>query len=252
MSENPSEQDLTVGVIGGLGPEATLDFFAKVLAHTPARTDQDHLRLLIDNNPKAPDRHAAITGTGDSPGPMLAESARKLAEAGADFLVMPCNTAHAFAPDIRAAVTLPFVDIIEEACDALTRRRPEARRVGVLAALGCLEAGLYETALSCRGIEAITPEEGALAAFMDLIYAIKAGERGEDIRDGMQRLAEELVGRGAEAVIAGCTEVPLVLGEGDLSCPLIDSTDVLAERTVRYAKHELPVPGSVILANDRS
>lgn len=252
MAEKLGEQELTVGVIGGLGPEATLDFFAKVLAHTRAETDQDHIRLFIDNNPKAPDRHAAVVGIGDSPGPTLAESARKLAEAGADFLVMPCNTAHAFASDIRAATPLPFVDIIEEACDALTRRRPEARRVGLLATLGCLEAGLYQTALACRGMETVTPEEGDPEAVMKLIYEIKAGERGSGIRDGMRRLAERLVGCGAEAVIAGCTEVPLVLEEGDLSCPLIDSTDILAERSVRYAKRELPVPGSVILANDRS
>jgi aspartate racemase len=252
MSAEGKQGDLTVGVIGGLGPEATLDFFTKVLAHTPAESDQDHLRLLIDNNPKVPNRHAAIRGTGESPAPMLAESARKLAQAGADFLAMPCNTAHAFEPDIRAATTLPFVSIIEEGCEALMRRRPGARQVGVLAAEGCLEAGLYQAALSGRGLAAVTPDAEELRALMDLVYAIKSGNKGEETRAGVRGLAEALIGRGAEAVIAGCTEVPLVLGEGDLNCPLIDSTDVLAERCVRYAKRELPLPGSVILANDKT
>src|SRR5262245_16312339 len=99
----------TIGVIGGMGPAATADLFAKLLAATPAERDQDHLRVLIDNNPHLPDRNAAIAGRGPSPGPHLAESARGLERAGADFLIMACNTAHAFVADIEAAISIPLL-----------------------------------------------------------------------------------------------------------------------------------------------
>src|SRR5262245_56844098 len=103
----------TIGVIGGMGPAATLAFFGKLLEATHAERDQDHLRVLIDNNPRVPDRNAAIAGRGPSPGPQLAESARGLELAGADFLVIACNTAHAFASEIEAAVAIPLMSMID-------------------------------------------------------------------------------------------------------------------------------------------
>src|SRR5262245_548985 len=96
----------TIGVIGGMGPAATADLFAKLIAATNAKLDQDHLHILIDNNPRIPNRNDAIAGRGPSPAPHLAASARKLQDAGADFLVIACNTAHAFQPEIEAAVSI--------------------------------------------------------------------------------------------------------------------------------------------------
>lgn len=111
-----------VGVIGGMGPAATLDFYAKLIAATPATREQDHLRVLIDSNPGVPDRNLALAGGAPSPeaapGPVLADMARGLERAGADLLVMACNTAHAFEADIRRAVAIPFVSIITETADA--------------------------------------------------------------------------------------------------------------------------------------
>lgn len=237
-----SDDDLTVGVLGGLGPEATLDFFAKVLALTAARTDQEHLHLLIDDNPKVPNRNLAIAGTGPSAGPALVAMARRLEMAGADFLVMACNTAHYYEPDIRAAVAIPFVSIIEETCAALAVRVPGARQLGVLAAGGCRQAGLYDRALRARGIEPVVPDEAEQARFMECMYAIKGGDRGPAIKAGVAELGQRLIARGAEAVIAACTEVPLVLVDGDLTCPLVDSTAILAEATVAYAKRRRPLP----------
>ena len=118
----------TIGVIGGMGPAATLDFFGKILEATHAERDQDHLRVLIDNNPRVPDRNAAIAGRGPSPGPQLAESARGLERAGADFLVIACNTAHAFQPDIEAAISIPLLSMIDATTDAAMSQHP--RRVG--------------------------------------------------------------------------------------------------------------------------
>jgi len=222
-----------VGVLGGLGPAATLDFFAKVLRATDAARDQDHLRLLIDNNPAVPDRNAAAAGRGPSPGPALAAMARGLERAGAEFLVMPCNAAHAWEGDIRAAVALPFVSLIDEVTGEALRLAPGLSRVGVLAAAGCHDAGLYERAFAAQGAEVIAADTPALMA---LIGRIKAGDTGPEVRAAMRGLAHALLDQGAELLIAGCTEAPLVLAAGDVAAPLISSTDVLVERTIAYAR----------------
>ncbi len=232
----------TVGVLGGLGPAATLDFYAKVIALTPAARDQDHLHLIIDSNPAVPNRNEAVAGTGPSPGPALVAMAERLERAGADFLVMVCNAAHAYQGDIEAAVSVPFVSIIKETCDAAVRKVPGLKKVGVLGSSGCLDAGLYQTAFAERGVRAIVPEGADREIFMTLLYRIKAGDKGADVQDTMRALAESLIGEGAQAIVAGCTEVPLVLSRDSLPCPLINSTDVLAERTVYYALNGLPTP----------
>ncbi len=226
----------TVGVIGGLGPEATLDFFSKILASTPAAIDQDHIHLIIDNNPKVPDRNKAVAGVGPSPAPALAAMARRLEHAGADFLVMPCNAAHAFQSAIESAVSIPFVSIIEETCGEVVRRFPAVKCVGVLASTGCIDAELYQTAFARRGIAVVVPVAAERDAFMQLVYRIKSGETAHLFADGMRDIAAALVERGAEVLVAGCTEVPLVLGERDVPRPLVDSTDVLVRATIQSAR----------------
>ncbi|HEX7004093.1 MAG TPA: amino acid racemase [Trueperaceae bacterium] len=229
----PSGPKLTVGVLGGMGPEATLDFFAKLLAATPAGRDQDRLRVLIDNNPQVPNRNEAVAGTGPSPAPLLANMARGLEAAGAQLLVMPCNAAHAFEAEIRAAVKVPFLSIIVETVAATSRLG--IQRVGVLAAAGTLDAGLYANAFERNGIEALEPRGEARDEFMELLYLFKSGDAGKGVRIRMRALANSLVGAGAEAIVAGCTEVPLLLGEVDVPVPLVNSTDVLVDATAEVA-----------------
>ena len=219
----------TVGVIGGLGPEATLDFFAKVIARTPAQADQDHLHLIINNNPKVPNRNNAVAGTGPSPGPELAETAKALERAGADFLVMVCNAAHAFQNDIEAVISIPFVSMIETVVQKTVQSYPETTRVGVLAASGCLDSKLYQNAFAKHGIETLAPQGQLREHFMALLYQIKAGKK-QQLKPDMKNLAQVLIGQGAELIVAGCTEVPLVLSQDDLSVPLINSTDCLVEK----------------------
>lgn len=234
--------ELVVGVIGGLGPEATLDFFSKVIAHSQAKEDQDHIHLIIENNPKTPNRNEAIAGKGESPGPALAGMAMALDRAGADFIVMACNTAHAFEKDIRAATQKPFVSLIDEVVDEVRQTHPGAKRVGLLAAQGCLDAGIYGVTFARHGIAVLQLERPSQDRFMNLLYRIKSGDRGPDIRHNMQQLGEELVAKGADILIAGCTEVPLVLNSSENTKPLIDSTDVLARRCVSYARKLKPLP----------
>src|SRR5690348_7801651 len=114
MANGTPSASLVIGVLGGMGPRATVDFYSKLIAATPAECEQDHLRVHIDSNPQIPDRSEALAGRGESPGTVLAAMAAGLERAGADFLVMPCNTAHAFEPEIRAAVNVPFVSMIDE------------------------------------------------------------------------------------------------------------------------------------------
>ena len=225
---------LVVGVIGGLGPEATLDFFAKVLRATPAERDQDHLHLIINNNPNVPNRNEAVAGTGPSCGPELAKSARALERAGADLLVMPCNTAHAFTADIRAAVQIPLMSLIDVTVTATRARYPQLRRVGILATSGCLQAGLYRDAFAQFGVETLEPTGPALARFMAALYDIKAG-RKEAAHTVMLAVARDLVAEGAEVLVSGCTEVPLVLSTEDFTVPLLGSTDILAQAVVQVA-----------------
>ncbi len=237
-----NQNELVIGVIGGLGPEATHDFFGKVLAHSHAQIDQEHLHLIIENNPKTPNRNDAIAGKGPSPGPALAAMAKALEGAGVDFIVMACNTAHAFEPDIRAAIAKPFVSLIDEVVADVRREHGNAGRIGLLAAQGCLDARIYHIAFQRHGIEVIALEPSSQAEFMKLLYRIKSGERGADISARMRLLGEELVDAGAQVLIAGCTEVPLVLADGETSRPLVDSTDVLARRCVAYARRLEPLP----------
>ena len=222
-----------VGVIGGMGPAATWDFCTKVLKATGAARDQDHVRLLVDCNPGVPDRNAALAGTGASPGPILASMAQGLERAGAEAIVIACNTAHAWVDDIRAVTTIPLIDMVVETAAEARRRNPAARRAGLLAVDGCLRAQLYQRALAGEGMEAVRLEPSDQAAFMKLIYGVKAGGAGEGARSEMRELAERI---DADLLISACTEVPLLLRASDVARPLLDSTDVLVERTVAFAR----------------
>jgi aspartate racemase len=224
----------TIGVIGGLGPAATADFYARVVAATPAQTDQDHLHLIIDSDPSVPNRNDAIAGRGPSSGPALAATARRLHAAGADVLVMPCNTAHAFLPDIQGATPLPLLSIIDATVDAAVAAVPDLQLVSLLAAEGCLQARLFQDAFEARGVRVLAPEGPELAAFMVAVYAIKGGGGVSAAYDTMRGLAMRHIQAGAQAVIAGCTEVPMVLQPDDLPCPLISSTDALVDAVIAY------------------
>lgn len=220
-----------VGVLGGMGPDATADFMSRVIRATPAEKDQDHLRMLVDNNPHVPNRQEALLRGGEDPGPTLAAMARGLEAAGADFLVMPCNTAHAFVHAITEAVDIPLVSIIDATVDACG----DAGMIGVLATDGCLASGVFQEALADRGRVAVLPDDAEMDALMGLIRRIKAGDTDSDVVVGMRAIAKALAFRGAEVIVAGCTEIPLVLDQGMLDVPLVSSTDALAQATVAFA-----------------
>ena len=235
------DSTLTAGVIGGLGPAATIDFMSRVLELTPASSDQDHLRLLVDQNPRVPDRQQAALQGGEAPGSVLASMAAGLEAAGADFLVMPCNAAHMSQREIEKAISIPFISIIETTVDAIPAG---VTSVGVLETPACREAALYSSALRDRGLQYLSPDADGRDELLRLVYAIKGGDCGDSIKDAMKSLAESLIARGAGAIILGCTEIPLVLCDDDVDVPLIASTGALAARTVALARGEEPLPDS--------
>jgi aspartate racemase len=225
---------LTLGVLGGMGPAATLEFLARLQGYTPAQKDQDHIRVVADINPKAPDRNIPGSGAGAA----LAQMANGLRAAGAEVLAMPCNTAHAHADLIQRASGLPLVDMIDLGAEAAAQSG--AARAGVLGSRGALR--LYREYLAARAMGMVSLPPERQEAFMVTLYRIKAGEMGDDVARELVSHAEALRELGAEVLIAGCTEVPLVIDEEDVSLELVDPGDLLARRCVAVCLGWEPLP----------
>ncbi|WP_033293612.1 aspartate/glutamate racemase family protein [Amycolatopsis jejuensis] len=224
----------TIGILGGMGPAATADFYAKLVQATPSVRDQDHFRTVIWSDPTVPDRTEALLGDGPDPTPWLLHGSQVLKDAGATVIAIPCNTAHAFVPKIAEHVGLPIVDMISEVAEHLAALRPPIRTVGLLASTGTVRAGLYEQVLVRLGIELVPPEpDVGQHEVMAAIRAVKAGSRGATVSDPLIRTAHRQIERGAQVIIAGCTEIPLGLEPGSLPVPLLDSAEVLAQALVR-------------------
>lgn len=229
------EKRKIVGILGGLGPMATVDLFRRIVEFTPAKTDQEHLRIIIDCNPQIPDRTKAILHGGPDPTPELIATANNLAKAGADFIVIPCNTAHYFLDRVKKEVNIPIVNMIEETAHYLKSNYPDVKCVGLLATSGTIRSNLYQKALEKVGINVLAGDEKKI---MEAIYGeegIKAGNLGEKPKKLLKEAAQELIARGAQIVIAGCTEISLVLGERDIPVPLVDPLTVLAKTAVELA-----------------
>ncbi|MDD3982125.1 MAG: amino acid racemase [Spirochaetales bacterium] len=228
----------TIGILGGMGPEATLEFFKTLLSYDKAERDQDHLHIIIENNPAIPDRTAFILGKGEDPLPALLATAERLRAAGAEIVGMPCMTAHHFLSKIRASSPLHFVSALETMELTLRDTYKNIDTLGILATAGSKAARLYESALPRYAI--LWPEEEEQKALvMEAIYGkegIKAGNRGETPKALLKRAAQSLIGRGAQAIVAGCTEVPLALVQRDIHVPLLDPMQMLAAALVRKAR----------------
>jgi len=223
-----------LGILGGMGPEATVEFFRKVVEATPAKRDQDHLPIIVNCDPSIPDRTAHILGEGPDPLPAMIAAGEKLASAGATLGAIPCMTAHAFLEGLRARLPFPFLSAFEELALRLRSSYPDAKRIGVLATTGSIRAGLYGKNLSDWRIH--YPDEEAQTRFvMEAIYGehgIKSGNRGNEPRRLLREAGNRLAARGADILIAGCTEIPLALHPGDFEIPLLDPMQILAEAAV--------------------
>ena len=225
-----------IGVLGGMGPLATIDFMHKVLAATPADTDQDHVPMLVSSIPQVPDRAAAFRGDGASPLAAMIASGQRLVRAGASLVVIPCNTAHLWFDDIQRALGLPMLHLVDAALADAVAAVGGSGTIGLLCTDATLASGLYMNR---------TPQvRWALPTVHEMrdwvmpgIWAVKAGEldRGAEL---LGAAAQALARRGAQALVLGCTEVPLVLGASNAPVPVIDATASLARRAVAWSLAE--------------
>jgi aspartate racemase len=230
----------TIGILGGMGPHATARLFDRIIALTPATTDQEHLPVLICNWPQVPDRTAAIKGHGESPVPVAGRGLKILTQAGADFIAIPCNTIHAFLPQLQAETTITLLDLIAEVRDAATERWPGGlERLGLLATDGTLASAIYQKSLAAAGCYIVLPDAARQREVMACIDALKSGERR--FREALAA-GRDLLARGVQGIILGCTELSLVRDLLASELPIIDSTEVLAKACVDIAVGTRDVP----------
>jgi len=230
-----------IGVLGGMGPEATLDCFGKIIQNTPASKDQQHLRVIIDSNPKVPDRTPAIIGAGESPVPTIIKGCQALERAGADFIIIPCVSAHFFLDEIQQQSPLPILSIIDATAETIARDNPEIDVVGLIASTGTVKGEKFQTRLAKDGITTIVPDEHHQSRIMAAIYDIKNSQSKRsraDITAALVAAADGLISRkpdGAKGIIAGCTEIPLAMHQKHLPVPYFDALTLLARAAIRKA-----------------
>lgn len=227
---------MSIGILGGMGPLATVDFYRKVIDATPAGTDQEHVPVVVWADPTVPDRSAALSGHGPDPTPWLVRGAHRLEAMGARLIATPCNTAHAFLDEVRTSVRVPMLDMIAETVAEIRSHHPEVVSVGLLATTGTVRAGLYQRALEAAGLRVVVPGELTQGeAVTGAIRRVKAGDLGAAGVCLIERATGELAARGAGLLVAGCTELPLLLGERSAGLPVVDPTAALARAAVREA-----------------
>ncbi|AYY11924.1 aspartate/glutamate racemase family protein [Actinobacteria bacterium YIM 96077] len=200
-----------LGVLGGMGPAATADFLAKLAAHTPATRDQDHIASIVYSDPATPDRSDAILADGEDPLPAMFRGIAFLDEAGCDLLAIPCNTAHHWYDDLAAATTVPVVHIVDAVVAQIEREAPDVTTIGLMATDGTVRSGIYQKVLSQSGRTAIDltdlgPDNPVMAG----IRAVKAGSL-DGAHAILTNAIRELVARGAQGIVYGCTDVSAVL-----------------------------------------
>lgn len=238
------ESIFKVGVVGGVGPAATVDFMQKIVRNTPANRDQDHIRLLIEQNPQIPDRTENLIGDGPDPTISLYATCKKLESGDADLIAIPCNTAHAFVERIQPYLGIPIVNMLTVTVRHLRETFPLLRSVGVLATSGTIASGVYERALESEGLQQVVPRADLQERVMEAIYGkqgVKAGFTTGQCLDDISAAIDSLIAEGVEVIILGCTELPLLLpqtsfvGTVGMRVSLVDPTDVLAQQCVALA-----------------
>ena len=223
------------GILGGMGPEATVDLMRSIIRLTPALDDMDHIRCIVDNNPKVPSRiKAIIEGTGEDPGPAMADMGKRLEAWGAASLAIACNTAHHYFDAVQEAVSIPVIHLIDVVSRHVRMLYPDMESVGILASPAVFMTGLYRERLKALNLSEVRPDEGHQARLLSVIRDVKKGDTGTRVRDEYMAVCSHLRDRGAEVAIVACTELSALAME--LPVPVVDAADVLAREIIRMAK----------------
>lgn len=221
-----------LGILGGMGPLATIKLFEKLVSMTDAKNDQENIHIIIDNNTKIPDRTSFLLDSNKAnPLLPLIESARRLEEAGADIIVMPCNTAHYYHSDIEASINVKFLNMIEETAIWIKKNHGDLKKIGLLATDGTIKAGIYDEIFSKYAIDIINPSKEKQRYIYELIYNIKENKEQESL-EGFYSAMDEIEKKGASLFIAGCTEVSVALDTLKIEGDFIDPIKIISERAI--------------------
>lgn len=237
-----------LGIVGGVGPAATVDFMDKVVRNTPASRDQDHIKMVVEQNPQIPDRTAHLLHQEADPTVSLYATCKRLESEGASAIAIPCNTAHAFVQHIQPYLAIPIVNMLTETIASIRAQYGTVRPVGLLATSGTIASRVYHDAAQAAGITLMTPTEAFQEHVMSAIYGehgVKAGHVDGACRDSLRAAIEHLALSGAKVIILGCTELPLIYAETNAfglangkSVVLVDPTAVLARHCVGLAQSQ--------------
>ncbi len=229
----------TIGILGGMGPEATLGLYGKIIQTTPAAKDQDHLRVIIDSNPKIPDRTPAIIANAENPVPAMLASGKTLESAGVDFIIIPCISAHFFLSELQQGLKVPILSAPDAVADKISQEFSNVKTVGLISTTGTIQGGKFAQRLLQNSIATVVPNDNDQKAVMAAIYYIKATQQPDVRRQckaDLIRVSQNMIKVGAQGIIAGCTETPLELRAEDLPVPYFNPLQILAEAAVREAR----------------
>lgn len=224
-----------LGILGGMGPLATVKLFEKIVNLTQVSKDQEHLPIIIDNNSQIADRTDYILGKStEDPRRELIISLKRLEKAGADFIIMPCNTAHSFYDDISKETAVPFLHMIEETAKYVVSHYPSIEKIGFLGTDGTIKSGVYDKAFAPYDIKVELPDEEGQKHVYDLIYGIKEGKKDLDLT-ALYKVMEEMKERDLSHFVAGCTEISVAIDLYQLKGQFIDPMDIIARKSIAYA-----------------
>ena len=230
-----SKQQKILGVVGGLGPSATVDFMDKIIRNTPADKDQDHIRMIVDHDPKIPDRTAGLLGEGPDPTAALDAACKRLEAYGADLIAIPCNTAHAFIEPIQRDLSIPSINMLLETAQTIEDHHGGVKSIGLLATRGTLKSRIYHDLIEQGGRRVVVPDEEHQDLLMNAIYGVKAGHTDAIHLEQFRQVLNHIIGIGAELVILGCTELPLLsvrIDTGKEGIEVLDPGEILARKCV--------------------
>ena len=228
-----------IGILGGMGPEATVDIFLKIMEACKATVDQDYVRVIMDFNSKIPDRQSAILEHTQNPGPAMADTAKNLENAGADFIIIGSNTPYYFLNYVEQAVTIPVLNIIEETIVEVKKQIQGVKKVGVLATTGAIKTKIFHRSFAEYGIDVIDLPKDLQKDANDIRYSYKFGRTADPSMAKMVDAAEYMIDHGAQAIIMGCTEIPLLLNPYDFSVPKINPNEIISKVAVQFARNQI-------------
>lgn len=222
-----------LGIFGGMGPEATSDIFRSIIRLTSAEKDQDHIPTLVYSLPQVPDRMSSINNNDPAIIPYLVEGVQLLENSGAIVISIPCNTVHYYYDIMADTIDVPIINMIEETVAEVKQNYPDIKKVGLLATTGTISTGLYEDELTKNGFDVIVPDERIEHEYvMKAVFGIKSGADRKVNEDLLAVAGENVINKGAEIIVLGCTEIPLAFNPERSGVPVVNASEVLARKSI--------------------